>query len=140
VYVDEPYLSIRWDSVHQHVHTEWRAFANSTELRAGLLKGIRAIKDNKAVAYVSDARKVKVIVHADQQWIKESWLPLAIGAGLKRLAFVTAPTGLGKLSMAEESRIQAATTWRYRLRLSSSSSASATPSSESLAHQLVKAL
>jgi hypothetical protein len=45
-----------------------------------------------------------------------------------------------KLSMAEESRIQAATTWRYRLRLSSSSSASATPSSESLAHQLVKAL
>jgi len=101
VYVDEPYLSIRWDSVHQHVHTEWRAFANSMELRAGLLKGIPAIKDNRAVAYVSDARKVKVIVHADQKWIKETWLPLAIGAGLKRLAFVTAATGLGKLNVED---------------------------------------
>jgi hypothetical protein len=71
------------------------------ELRAGLLKGIKAIKDNRAVAYVSDARKVKVIVHADQKWIKESWLPLAIGAGLKRLAFVTAATGLGKLTVED---------------------------------------
>ncbi len=103
--MDEPYLSIRWDSVHQHVHTEWRAFANSMELRAGLLKGIPAIKDNRAVAYVSDARKVKVIVHADQKWIKETWLPLAIGAGLKRLAFVTAATGLGQAEYRGRRRI-----------------------------------
>jgi hypothetical protein len=67
VYVDEPYLSIRWDGAHRHVHSEWRAFANSAELRSGLLKGIRAISDHKAVAYVSDARKLKVIVPEDQQ-------------------------------------------------------------------------
>jgi hypothetical protein len=101
IYVDEPYLSIRWDSVHQHVHTEWKAFANSAELRAGLLKGVRAIREHRAVAYVSDARKVKVIVHDDQQWIKETWLPLAVDAGLKRLAFVTAPKGLGKLNIED---------------------------------------
>ena len=101
VYVDEPYLSIRWDDLHQHVHTEWRAFANSSELRSGLLKGIRAIKEHRAAAYVSDARKVKVIVHEDQKWIKETWMPLAIQAGLKRLAFVTAPTGLGRLTIED---------------------------------------
>jgi hypothetical protein len=27
IYVDEPYLSIRWDSVSNHVHAEWKAFA-----------------------------------------------------------------------------------------------------------------
>ena len=101
VYVNEPYLSIRWDGVHQHVLSEWRAFANSAELRAGLLKGIQAIRDNRAVAYVSDARKVKVIVHDDQKWIKEKWMPLAVDAGLKRIAFVTASTGLGKLTIED---------------------------------------
>lgn len=103
VYVDEPYLSIRWDSVHQHVHTEWKGFANSAELRAGLLKGVQAIRDNRAAAYVSDARKVKVIVHDDQNWIKATWMPLAIEAGLKRIAFVTAASGLGKLTIEDVS-------------------------------------
>jgi hypothetical protein len=102
-YVDEPYLSIRWDGVHKHVFSEWRAFANSAELRAGLLKGIRAIRDHRAFAYVSDARKVKVIVHADQEWIRDSWLPLAMAAGLKKLAFVTAPIGLGRLTIEDVS-------------------------------------
>ena len=103
VYVDEPYLSIRWDSLHRHVLSEWRAFANSAELRTCLLKGIQAIRDNHAVAYVSDARKVKVIVHDDQSWIHDKWMPLAQEAGLRRLAFVTAPTGLGKLTIEDVS-------------------------------------
>lgn len=48
VYVDEPYLSIRWDSLHKHVLSEWKGFANSQELRAGLTRGIQAITDNHA--------------------------------------------------------------------------------------------
>jgi hypothetical protein len=101
VYVNEPYLSIRWDGLHNHVFSEWKGFANSEELRAGLLGGIRAITDNRAAAYVSDARKLKVIVHDDQRWIQEKWMPLAMQAGLKRLAFVTAGSGLGRLTIED---------------------------------------
>jgi hypothetical protein len=101
VYVDEPWLLMRWDSVNQHVHEEWRAFANSAEMRDGLLRGIQAITDNRAVSYVSDARKLKVIVHEDQRWIKETWMPLALAGGLKRIAFVTAATGLGKMTVED---------------------------------------
>jgi hypothetical protein len=101
VYVNEPYLSIRWDGAHHHVYSEWRAFANSAELRTGMLKGLTAIRDNRAAAYLCDARKVKVIVHADQTWIKEIWRPQAVRAGLQRLAFVTAATGLGKVTVEE---------------------------------------
>ena len=101
VYVDEPYLSIRWDGLHKHVFSEWKGFANSEELRTGLMKGIQAIRDNRAAAYVSDARKVRVIVHEDQKWIQEKWMPLALQAGLRRLAFVTAGTGLGRLTVQE---------------------------------------
>lgn len=101
VYVDEPYVSIRWDALHMHVLSEWKGFANSEELRAALLKGIQAITDNRAAAYVSDARKLKVIVHEDQRWIQEKWMPLALQAGLRRLAFVTADTGLGRLTIQD---------------------------------------
>lgn len=101
VYVDEPWLLMRWDGVGQYVESEWRAFANSAELRASLLKGIQAIKDHRAVAYLTDTRKVKVIVEEDQRWIMETWLPLAIEAGLKRIAVVTAPSGLGKLTVED---------------------------------------
>jgi hypothetical protein len=101
IYVDKPWLLMRWDGVNQHVHEEWRAFANSAEMREGLLQGIQAIKDNRAVSYVNDARMLKVIVHEDQRWIKETWMPLAIAEGLKRIAFVTAATGLGKMTVED---------------------------------------
>ena len=101
VYVDEPWVLIRWDEVHQIVHSEWKAFANSTELRAALLRGIDAIRDHDARGYLGDTRKVKVIVRDDQEWIKQTWLPLAIAAGLKRIAVVTATHGLGKVTVEE---------------------------------------
>ncbi len=71
------------------------------ELRAGLLRGVDAIRDHRAVAYLTDTRKVKVIVEADQAWINQTWLPLAIDAGLKRVAVVTAAHGLGKLTVED---------------------------------------
>ena len=101
VYVDQPWLLMRWDPIHQIVQSEWRAFANSVELRASLLRGIDAIKDHHAVGYLTDTRKVKVIVHDDQEWIKDTWLPMAINAGLKRIAVITAAVGLGKLTVED---------------------------------------
>jgi hypothetical protein len=101
IYVDQPWLLMRWDAVHKVVHSEWRAFANSAELRAGLQRGLDAISDHQAIGYLTDTRKVKVIVRDDQVWIKETWLPLAIAAGLKRIAVVTATHGLGKLTVDE---------------------------------------
>jgi hypothetical protein len=101
IYVDEPWVLMRWDGVHQIVHSEWKAFANSSELRAALLRGIDAIRDHHARAYLTDTRKVKVIVRNDQEWIKETWFPLAIAAGLKRIAVVTATHGLGKVTVEE---------------------------------------
>jgi hypothetical protein len=101
VYVDQPWLLMRWDAIHQLVHSEWRAFANSSELRTSLLRGIDAITEHHAVGYLTDTRKVKVVVHDDQEWIKGTWLPLAIKAGLKRIAVITAPRGLGKLTVED---------------------------------------
>lgn len=101
IYVDEPWVLMRWDGVHHIVHSEWKAFANSSELRAALLRGIDAVRDHRARGYLTDTRKVKVIVRTDQEWIKETWFPLAIAAGVKRIAVVTATRGLGKVTVEE---------------------------------------
>jgi hypothetical protein len=92
---------VRWEDEYQSVHTEWKAFANSQEFRGGLMKALEAIRENHAVRYLSDTRKVKVIVREDQEWADETWFPLVVAAGLKRFAGVTAEAGLGKLTVEE---------------------------------------
>jgi hypothetical protein len=101
LYLDLPWVSIRWDDVHSCVHTEWKAFANSVEFRAALMRALDAIRDKRAVAYLSDTRKVKVVVKEDQAWANDVWIPLLVDAGVKRFALVTAASGLGKLTVED---------------------------------------
>ena|SRR6266849_4267375 len=101
VYVEEPWLTLRWDDTHHCVHSEWKAFANSKEYRAALMKGLEAIRENHATRYLTDTRKTRVIVHEDQAWVTDTWTPLATAAGLKRVAVVLADAGLGKVTVEE---------------------------------------
>jgi hypothetical protein len=101
VYVDEPWLHMHWDRSHNCVISVWKGFANSAEFRAALGKGLQAIRERHAVAYVSDTRNIKVIVHEDQDWANETLIPQMAAAGLKRLAVITADAGLGKVTVEE---------------------------------------
>lgn len=49
IYLDAPYLSIRWRSVPQILFAEWKGYATSAEFRAALLKGVQAIREHHAV-------------------------------------------------------------------------------------------
>ena len=101
VYLDEPWVSIRWDGIHHYVHTEWKGFATSGEFRAALMRALDPIREKQSQGYLSDTRKVKVIVHTDQAWANEVWIPLLVKAGVKRFALVTAASGLGKLNVED---------------------------------------
>lgn len=124
-YVDEPYLSIRWRGVPRMLYAEWKGYATSAETKAAMMTALRAIRERHVLAYVSDTRKAKVFLPDDDRWGKEVWLPAAVAAGLKRMAIVTAETGLGKaqleqfaaeidnhgLAMRKFDSVAAATTW-----------------------------
>ncbi len=101
VFVDEPWVHMHWDRSHNCVISVWKGFANSAEFRDALGKGLKEIRERHAVAYVSDTRKIKVIVHEDQAWANETLIPQMAAAGLKRLAMVTADAGLGKVTVEE---------------------------------------
>jgi hypothetical protein len=105
VYVDEPWLLMRWDATNACVFSEWKGFANTTEFRAGVLKGVQAVRDHRATGYVTDTRKVRVIVHEDQKWANEVVAPMLVQAGLKRLGVVIADAGLGRMTVEETVRM-----------------------------------
>ena len=101
LYLDEPWVSIRWDGLHHYVHTEWKGFATSREFRSALMRALDPIREKRSVGYLSDTRKVRVIVHSDQTWANEVWIPLLVKAGVKRFALVKATSGLGKLNVED---------------------------------------
>ena len=125
VYLDAPYLTIRWRSIPQILYAEWKGFATSAEFRSALLTGVRAIRERHIIGYVSDARRAKLVLAEDEKWAREVWLPQAVDAGLKRMAIVTASVGFAKmayddaatamnshgLSMRTFDSVASATTW-----------------------------
>jgi hypothetical protein len=65
------------------------------------MRALDPIREKRALGYLSDTRKIKVIVHTDQAWANEVWIPLLVAAGVKRFALVTAASGLGKMNVED---------------------------------------
>lgn len=101
VYLDEPWLLLRWDSENRCVFAEWKGFATSAEFQSALLKALQVVREKHAVSFVNDTRKLELVSDEDQIWLRYTWPPLAIEAGLRRLAVVIARSGLSKMAIEE---------------------------------------
>jgi hypothetical protein len=80
------------------VYAEFKGFATSVEFRASTTKIIDAVRDKHATRLISDNRRLEALTDNDQLWLRDEWTPLAVKAGLKRIAVVLAPRGLGRLA------------------------------------------
>jgi hypothetical protein len=101
VFSNEPWLSIAWDPDHRCVYAEWKGFANSVEFRASTMRILDAIKERNASSLISDNRRLEGVADQDQLWIRDSWVPVAVAAGITRIAVVLARRGLGKIASEE---------------------------------------
>jgi hypothetical protein len=98
VYVDEPWLRISWDRLHKCVHAEFKSFANSSDFREGCTQILELIRARKATALISDNRRLEGVTNLDQLWLRDSWMPQAVEAGIARIAVVVPHRGLGKVA------------------------------------------
>jgi hypothetical protein len=98
VLADEPWLSVQGDRNSRCVYAEWRGFANSAEFRASTMRILEAIRSIGASALVSDNRRLEGVMDQDQLWIRDTWTPLAVDSGLRRIAVVVPHSGLGKIA------------------------------------------
>jgi hypothetical protein len=99
VYIDEPFLLMRWDDEHKCVFVQWRSVATSAQFRDVLTKVLAVARDNHACRFVSDTRNLELITDQDQRWMLNTWAPLAIEAGLQKVAVVIAQHWLGRMGI-----------------------------------------
>jgi len=105
VYLDQAWMSIRWDETHRCIHAEFKAFANSAEFRTGMLTILDATWDRQTASLVSDNRRLEGVTSDDQLWLRDTWVPLAVAAGTKRIAVVLASRGPSKVASEEIIRL-----------------------------------
>jgi hypothetical protein len=98
VHLNEPWLSVNWDREHRCIYAEFKGFANSAEFRAGTEKILDAIRVRSALALVSDNRRLEGVTQSDQLWLRDTWMPEAVSAGVERIAVVLAHHGLGRIA------------------------------------------
>ena len=98
VFLDKPWRWIGWDRQRRCVHAEFKSFANSSEFRAGTTQILNLIRAHKAAALISANRRLEGVTDLDQLWLRDSWLPMAVAAGVEHIAVLVAPRGLGKLA------------------------------------------
>lgn len=90
---------MRWDSDHQCVFAEWKTFATSGEFQGALTRVLEVIRERTAVNFVTDTRNLESVSNEDQRWIRYTWAPLAIAAGMKRIAVIEGKHGLAKFAI-----------------------------------------
>jgi hypothetical protein len=70
-----------------------------------MLTILDATWDRQAASLVSDNRKLEGVANQDQLWLRDTWVPLAVAAGVKRIAVVLGSRGLGKVASEEIIRL-----------------------------------
>jgi hypothetical protein len=96
VYLETPYVSVRWDGDGKWVSVEWKAWANSSEYRAAQEAVILALRENHASRNLIDATHARVVADDDQAWLIEDWIPRAAAAGRRWTAIVMPTSALGR--------------------------------------------
>jgi len=96
VYLDTPYVLIRWDGEGPWVYVKWKAWANSVEYRAAQETVLLALRENHASRNLIDSTDSRVVTDEDQVWLVENWIPRAVAAGRHWTAIVLPKSALGR--------------------------------------------
>lgn len=91
-------MSMQWDDVHKSVNAVWIGFFNTAEFREAATRLVEEIKARNATSTINDIRKLEGVIHTDQLWIRDTWVPLAQASALKRIGVVVALHGLAKFA------------------------------------------
>ena len=96
VYLDTPYVLVRWDPNGPWVYVKWKAWANSSEYRAVQEMVLQAFRENHASRNLVDSTDRRVFSDDDQKWLVENWMPRAAAAGRRWTAIVMPTSALGR--------------------------------------------
>jgi hypothetical protein len=96
VYLDTPYILVRWDGDGPWVYVKWKGWADGPEYRAAQEVVIVALRENHASRNLIDSKESRVVSDEDQEWLIKDWMPRAVAAGRRWTAIVLPTSPLGR--------------------------------------------
>lgn len=99
VFYDEPFLTLSWEEDGGIVRAQWKNEVTSEPMRQGLERGLDLVKLKSAQHWLVDSRSLGSIDPADVKWVNDHWMPRAVDAGLRFMAFVMAKKVVMQLTM-----------------------------------------
>ena len=101
IYLNERWLTVRWDEWSQSVWMEWKAYCEGDEFRSGLDAGLTLLRQRRANRWLADLRQLGPVRQDDQQWSNQDWFPRAIAGGVRWMALVSPRAAVSRLSVKQ---------------------------------------
>ena len=87
------------------VMSRWKGiYVEGQRLREIFNELIKALEKTKTSVIVADAREMKIITHADQQWTIEDWYPRAVKAGFRQQGLILSPDSFNEVTVKKISQ------------------------------------
>lgn len=99
IYFDESFLTLSWDESANVVCAQWKDAVEGEPMRRGLQVGLELVSLKQSEKWLVDSRTLGSIDPADVKWVNDNWIPRAVDAGLRWMAFVLAKKVVMKLTM-----------------------------------------
>ena len=80
--------NIYFDKDINAVVMEWDGYATSAQFKEGTELMLQTLKQNNAYKVLADIKDMVLIGMEDQQWLEKDFIPRAIQAGFKAIAFI----------------------------------------------------
>jgi hypothetical protein len=74
--------TLYYDSSVPCSHIIWHGFASSADFRAACMRSLELMQARSLYKGISDARNLRIIGMADQQWFTEEFVPQVLSLGL----------------------------------------------------------
>lgn len=99
IHFDEPFLAISWEEGANIVCAQWKDDVRGEPMRRGLEAGLELVIQKQSAKWLVDSRRLGSIEPADVKWVNDHWMPRAVDAGLRWMAFVMAKKLVMQMTM-----------------------------------------
>ncbi|MCW3125365.1 MAG: hypothetical protein JWO03_1023 [Bacteroidetes bacterium] len=92
-------FDVYYNAADGFVTMTWRGYATSQEFRQGSEMMLKLLTNNHVNKVLADIQEMLIIGRDDQDWLETEFLPRAITAGFKAIAFVKPGNHFGRVTV-----------------------------------------
>lgn len=108
------YLTVEYDQPNNWIYNDWQGLLSTESVIQGSTGVLRVLEQTRCPYILNDNRHVLGSWKQANEWIEQTWMPLALVAGLRYHAHIVAPGVFGQAS-AEDMHLRVGLRFQMRL-------------------------